>query len=419
MNVYAVEGAAGTGKTHRILNHLAETLADHPLTPGRRVLALTFMHGSRRRLASRLLEVLGKSIPFDCSTFDSFAYRILVGWSSLARRLAITPGETYESACAAAGQLLEHVEVQSWVTLTHPIIVIDELQDLIEPRLAIVRGLASKSTLLAAADEFQCLQQALRPNPGMEWLRATCTPDVLVIPHRTKEQSLLFAAAEIRAGHPLPTGMNRSVFTPEGPGLAAFHLARILSTQRAKTVAVIYPSMTKYVRNVIERVQRASIGTKQRFGPHAIVHERRTQDDIREVQQSLNLPETIQIDALVNDMSANLPIGARKQAIQWVRRQHSLSGVVEFARDTVHEVLRRQVEARANFGGPATARISAMSIHQAKNREFEGVVVVWPYEVAGDDEQRRRLLYNAITRAREWCFIIVQNASLLDKPPFK
>jgi superfamily I DNA/RNA helicase len=59
-----------------------------------------------------------------------------------------------------------------------------------------------------------------------------------------------------------------------------------------------------------------------------------------------------------------------------------------------------------------------MTIQQAKNREFDHVVVVWPYTVPNDDEQRRRLLYNAITRAQRSCLVLVQAQALADAPPF-
>jgi DNA helicase IV len=57
-------------------------------------------------------------------------------------------------------------------------------------------------------------------------------------------------------------------------------------------------------------------------------------------------------------------------------------------------------------------------VQQAKNREFEGVVVIWPYQVGGDIEHKRRLLYNAITQAKRWSNIIVQGQSILAAPPF-
>ena len=62
--------------------------------------------------------------------------------------------------------------------------------------------------------------------------------------------------------------------------------------------------------------------------------------------------------------------------------------------------------------------IRAMTIHQAKNREFDSVIVLWPYNVAGSADRKRRLLYNAITRAKRQAVVIVQNPNRLKQPPF-
>jgi superfamily I DNA/RNA helicase len=59
-----------------------------------------------------------------------------------------------------------------------------------------------------------------------------------------------------------------------------------------------------------------------------------------------------------------------------------------------------------------------MTIHQAKNREFDSVIVLWPYEVAGVVDRQRRLLYNAITRAQRQAVVVVQNPARLQQPPF-
>ena len=59
-----------------------------------------------------------------------------------------------------------------------------------------------------------------------------------------------------------------------------------------------------------------------------------------------------------------------------------------------------------------------MTIHQAKNREFDHVIVLWPYQVTADPEAARRLLYNAITRARRRALVVVQNPDRLQHPPF-
>jgi hypothetical protein len=65
-----------------------------------------------------------------------------------------------------------------------------------------------------------------------------------------------------------------------------------------------------------------------------------------------------------------------------------------------------------------TCGISRHDNSQAKNREFDHVVVLWPYTIPNDTEQRRKLLYNAITSAKSSCMVLVQAQRLLEAPPF-
>ena len=65
-----------------------------------------------------------------------------------------------------------------------------------------------------------------------------------------------------------------------------------------------------------------------------------------------------------------------------------------------------------------------MTVPQAKNREFEDVIVLWPIAVPKDQEWQRRQLYNAITRAKSRVLVIVQDPnpkddSRLGAPPFE
>ena len=47
------------------------------------------------------------------------------------------------------------------------------------------------------------------------------------------------------------------------------------------------------------------------------------------------------------------------------------------------------------------------TVHGAKNREFDNVIVLWTYKLPPDQEQQRRLLYNAITRSKSNCMLLV------------
>src|SRR5690349_17788203 len=107
MKPVVFEGPAGTGKTTRLMEALAEVLSARPLGEHERVLALSKMHGSRRRLNARLYTFGGLRRRFDCATIDGFARRILLRWRSLARTefAAGEPG-TFEECCHRAGMLL-------------------------------------------------------------------------------------------------------------------------------------------------------------------------------------------------------------------------------------------------------------------------------------------------------------------------
>ena len=92
---------------------LSARLVAHPLKDGQRVLALTFMHGSRRRLSERLRTVANLRGRVECCTIDAFAWRIYRRWRGLAITLTIVPvteGE-FDDVCDAAGLLLSLIHI--------------------------------------------------------------------------------------------------------------------------------------------------------------------------------------------------------------------------------------------------------------------------------------------------------------------
>src|SRR5713226_1840243 len=119
MSVEFFEGSAGTGKTTKLMSALQERLSSVPLGDGQDVLALTFMHGSRHRLASRLGTVPLARKRHECMTIDSFAWHLICRWRGL---LAGDQNGTFDVArcsfderCAAAARLLGHENVRRWV----------------------------------------------------------------------------------------------------------------------------------------------------------------------------------------------------------------------------------------------------------------------------------------------------------------
>jgi len=95
MSVYAFTGAAGTGKTKRLVEKLEGRLQEAALLPEQRVVALTRMHGSRFRMIERLAESAARRI-VDCMTLDRFAWELVSRWRSRLRDLGYAAPTEFE-----------------------------------------------------------------------------------------------------------------------------------------------------------------------------------------------------------------------------------------------------------------------------------------------------------------------------------
>src|SRR5262245_3611354 len=67
------EGPAGCGKTHHLIDEAVAASNDGFIDKDKKLLALTFMNGSRHRLNVRLGSVRKLRGRFMCQTFDAFA----------------------------------------------------------------------------------------------------------------------------------------------------------------------------------------------------------------------------------------------------------------------------------------------------------------------------------------------------------
>lgn len=420
MSMFAVEGTAGSGKTVCLMETLGATLATVPLREGQRVLALTFMHGARRRLHEKLRGIDGLRGRVECVTVDSFAQRLLRRWRGLTKALGmpVLLPEQYDAQCDGAGALLERHDVRKWVAASFPVVLVDEAQDLKPERLRIVRSLAESTALLVAADEFQCLDSHLRPNPFVAWVHDACVPVLLTKIHRTDVPALLAAAVSVRSGSAPQSAKGFQILAAKGVPMAAAYLANAIAWGRSGNVAIITPSLSgSFARDVVARVTHQACG-KRGNGPYSIRWDRSEDDEVGALLQNFQLGDAATLAETIAALSTLKASGAVRETISWVRLQARAGGAKCFARAQISAVVARHVAMRRQRFGIDNVNFAAMTVQQAKNREFQGVVVLWPFKVGGDAEHRRRLLYNGITRARSWCTVILQGEALLTTSPF-
>lgn len=421
MKIIAYEGPAGTGKTTKLIQSLEGLLTSQPLRDGQRVLALTFMHGSRRRLHDRLSKLTVLRGRFECTTFDSFAFMVCNRWKSLLKRLGLSlPGYgEFDKTCDCCGALLEQAHPRTWITGGFPTVVVDEAQDLSPERLRIVRGLVGESNLLVAADEFQCLDDRLIPNPAVQWLRSATTPTTLDSNYRTSKADMLAAALAVRSGSDVAV-KNRNfkvVLTPKDV-FAAEYISNAIAWGGTPEVAIITPSRKGGFCTAIVGLVAGRQSSKGN-GPYGCGWECTDVEEVETTMRTLALPDTVSTDGLLTrlgHLNGAFPGGP---VAEWADRQRRLSGQMQFDRSEVKQHINRLFSMRRHFSHSSKGRFPAMTVHQAKNREFDGVIVIWPYTVGGDAQHKRRLLYNAVTRAKQWCLVLVQGKAALECPPFK
>jgi hypothetical protein len=421
VSVTFVEGPAGTGKTTTLMTRLVDELVQAPLADAQRVLAITKMHGSRRRVQARLNAVAGLNGRFECITIDSFARRLALRWRSLAR---VVTGralpEEFDAVCTYAAAVLEIEVVQRWVAAAFPIVVVDELQDSKGGQLRLLEQLTARSRCLLAGDPFQDLEGDTSCQ-AVDWARAQCEATVLSTVHRTKNPALLSAASALRDGKPVLTGVGFSIVGVPKPQLGAWEVAsRIAAWKKEGTIAVLSPAgpgSSPFVRDLVARVAEAPLGQQWRVGPFTIPWEAAFDAEVAELCAAIGIDEattgTFHADALP------LPQRARHRVFHdWLRRQRRLHGRREFSAVELRDAASRLIHQVRAHRGHGERSLAGMLVHQAKNREFDRVIVLWPFNVVGTEERLRRIAYNAVTRARHAAAIVVHGEERIAKAPF-
>jgi hypothetical protein len=306
------------------------------------------------------------------------------------------------------------------VAVSYPVILVDEAQDLSAERSAMVAEAATSAHVMLAYDEFQCLNPALRPMPILDWLPGVCRPVSLSECHRTDDAELLAAARAVREGQAVKRNGRgfKVMLTPGQPNFAATCLANFITWRGGGRVAVLTPSRRGgFVDSIVDLVRTRSLG-KQKKGPYPIAWESTDESERRDLWQKLAIPDRCSVSDALAALNAHSRRPVVRAVMQWITRQKRVLGVDEITAGEIRCQMDRTFAMQRRFGRAEQGEFSAMTVQQAKNREFEHVVVIWPYTIPNDNEQKRRLLYIAITRAQRSCLVLVQASELLDAPPF-
>lgn len=435
MSLEYYEGPAGSGKTFQLIEALKSFVAEHPLKQDEAVLAVTYMHGSRRRLHSRFAKISVVKGRFLACTIDSLARGLVCRWRSLAGvinpELNLLNPPDFETICRTAVLLMRRQCVSAWLKARYPVVVIDELQDCRGDHLHIVQFLSSCCHVIAAADGFQDLSSPAQ-NQAVEWLHGSGGKQtILTGNHRTRDQILLNAANSLRSSLDCGDLLGRGLVSARNANVAAASIARTLywKWKKASSAVILTPAgpgKNDWVKEVAGRLSSKPIkpsGVATEIGPYPLRWEANTEEAKAEADTGLgDISRGISLRDLEKKCLGGS--GALQDLYTWAARKFHVKGQTEFSESDIGAALGRISQSRRSFlPAESFGRVRAMTIHQAKNREFDGVVVLWPFAIVGNIDSQRRLLYNALTRAQKWAIVIVQDnpdpkRSRLAKPPF-
>lgn len=435
------EGAAGTGKTHNLVGRGGELVHEGVLAEGQKILALTFMNGSRRRLDARLGDNPIFRMRFDCQTFDVFARLLAARRRSLIApelREQVAALNEFDGPCALAAGLLEQEIVRNWVARSFPLVLVDEAQDLDEYRFRILQGLSQACRILVAADAFQCLHAGRDTAPLINWFEGAGQTHRLTQPQRTNQRGLLAAALAVREGRDiravLAVRASAKKTTWDGAGfqllearatkknsaLLAWSIANDISKRQGPVVILTPDSGNAIIRAALTMVEARqwlrNNGTT--FGPYRHTWDSHDTQEVDALLAEIALPEiasSADLRTLLTPLAGQADVA---RAISRIDRLRRAEGQAAFSAAQVAEFVRDAARNRSRFGLRQPRGHQVMTIQRAKNREFPNVIVLWPHSATGSPEHLRRLLYNGITRAQRHCTVIVLGQGRLNAPPF-
>jgi superfamily I DNA/RNA helicase len=422
-----ITGPAGTGKTTLLLDRTASFARELLTQPHQKVLAMAYMHGARRRLESSIAAHSEcRKIPCTVCTIDSFALTLLNRWrSALGIDIPVMAAPAnctarferhgrlhlpFDDITAYAAGLLAKQTVGRIVGSSYPLIVIDEFQDCVGRKLDLVKALCEATQLILAADPFQFLQSGAIVCPAVTWVEGLSGSGLrehhqLTEPHRfSRNLGIVLAARALREQSQLE---NPTIAVHYGPATptAWWIVDRLLlgwfGPRWNGTTALISPSGGGVIDDVLRLMSE-----------HAT---KRRRDPIRWVRQSTSESEQAVLhDALgvtgdhLDEDNWRRPIElSNPRAEEVIERAHrfaQLRGLNRISKNLI-SFFAEQMAHISRAHSKNSDRFVATTVHGAKNCEFDNVCVLWSYRIPADTELQRRLLYNAVTRAKTNCVI--------------
>jgi AAA domain/UvrD-like helicase C-terminal domain len=420
-----ITGEAGSGKTRKLMEEAAVFGGELVIMPHQRALAIAVMHGARRRLQSTLAAHC-QQLPVTVSTIHSFALTLINRWRrSVGLSLPMTVCQescglaekhyrtqaTFEEIMDLACRMLESPTVTRTLAATFPLVIVDEFQDCTAGTLGFVQALAKTSQVLLAADHFQKLHDVSSGCPAAEWAaklkdEGRIRYEDLTGCHRTHNACILRAARALR-DNVKASGITVPVYHAPNVGPAAVRIVGRFApwgTDKITTgsCAIIVlslddPLLAKLLTSF--DTQLAKRNPKRKIAWSSAISESVQQKRLFADLEIDGSEDTWKFQKVTSNRLGNI-------VSRDIRRFAMLRGITDIPQGLARQFAQLAVHNSRAFSR-SSSRFQVLTVHGAKNREFDHVFVFWTFKAEKwTPEEQRRLLYNAITRAKCDCTVL-------------
>jgi hypothetical protein len=436
MEGFGYIGQAGTGKTTELIKSVEESIDYETWSKSSALLALTFMHGSRRRLEAKLSNIQRNIVRVCCQTIDSFCLTLFQRYRSfLGITLTIVindnPDDEFEDdgklyvgiykVREYAVKILDFEVIKNIISFSYPIIVVDEFQDCDGALLDVIKRLSDCTTLYVAADNFQKLDNS--PDClATDWLSESFELTELEKFWRTDESKILDSASSMRTNEATKNGVELR-FAPTKDLAAYFILSNMQWYDRMggnnRSVAIISPVSPRsdaFVRQTLERINQpmSKPTTRKKKGYHlnpqyfTIEGEKRVTTN--QILNKLEGWDTI--DNVSKDTIEKWNLEGSKgydMGVERAKKLMNLRNTKQISKNEFAGLVSSGIHFFSTYIMKQNSSRIFLTVHGAKNREFDDVFILWSkYTLPKEELYQRKLLYNAITRAKRKVLIIAE-----------
>ncbi|WP_256354489.1 MULTISPECIES: RecQ family ATP-dependent DNA helicase [unclassified Variovorax] len=454
---HLVLAGPGSGKTRVIVHRIAYLLRVERVSPGR-IIALAYNRGAAIQLRRRLLALAGEDARgVLVMTYHAMALRLTGTSLAGAERTAISIdfGKMLQDAVdlleGRSSALTDADEIRDRLLQGYEYIFVDEYQDIDEQQYALVSALAgrrradadTKLSIMAVGDDDQNIYSFKGANiEFIRRFRADYEGELTYLVENFRSTQNIISAANhviqrgadrMKVDHPIRIDARRKDDPPGGrwaemdkEGRGAVRL--ITSPADPNRQAQVVYAEIKRIRRIDPGVKLSEIAVLCRT--HAPLEKMRVICDVEGLSCEVTGPEAAKgqislmrtregwalAQALRRRQVRMIRLGALRRLVNRQRRAQPRNAALQDLLDIVEDIastlqadivpaaevleLFYEMAGEMRRDGRESA-VKLMTAHAAKGLEFDHIIVMDCADWRWDQEDERRLLYVAMTRARQ------------------